>query len=184
MKNRTSLVALTLLALAFGGCSKHSPNTIATTNEPSSPQPTPQAEMEVRQREAQVLKSENNLKQIGMAFIVWAGDHHGQFPFNVSQAQGGTRELCARDSDGFEKNPAPIFMVMSNELSTTKILVCQNDETKTMAADFASVTTNNISYQLRTGTNAILYKPDAILAIDPINDLVLYCDGRVEREVR
>src|ERR1035437_5456496 len=30
MKDRTSLIALTLLALAFAGCSKHSPDTAAS----------------------------------------------------------------------------------------------------------------------------------------------------------
>jgi Domain of unknown function (DUF4190) len=131
-------------------------------------------------RADQIINSENNLKEIGLAFRVWEGDHNDQFPFNVSQAQGGTRELCEPDSNGFEKNPAPTFMVMSNELGTTKILVCSNDKTKQAAADFASLTANNISYQLRTGTNVNENNPTEILAVDPINGIVLHCDGSVE----
>jgi hypothetical protein len=133
-------------------------------------------------RKTQVIYSENNLKEIALAFKMWAGDHNDQFPFNVSQAQGGTHELCEQDSDGFEKNPVPTFMVMSNELATTRILVCPNDKTKQAAADFASLTVNNISYQLRTGTNIDNYHPWEILAVDPINGLVLHCDGTVERD--
>jgi hypothetical protein len=136
--------------------------------------------MPMSQREAQVISSESNLKQIGVAFRLWAGDNNDQFPFNVSQAQGGTRELSDRDSDGFEKNPVPIFMVMSNELGTPRILFCPSDKTKQPASNFASLTISNISYQLRTGTNVNDNHPEEILAVDPINGIVLRCDGSVE----
>lgn len=131
---------------------------------------------------AQVINSENNLKMIGLAFRIWEGDHNDQFPFNVSQAQGGVKELCETDSDGIEKNPAAIFMVMSNELSTTRILVCPNDPKKQAATGFSNLTANNISYQLRTGPDISDSHPDEILAIDPINGLVLHCDGSVQRD--
>ena len=88
--------------------------------------------------------------------------------------------MCEPDSNGFEKNPVPIFMVMSNELGTARILVCPNDKTKQAAADFSSLTANNISYQLRTGTNVNSDNPTEILAVDPINGIVLRCDGSVE----
>jgi DNA-directed RNA polymerase subunit RPC12/RpoP len=140
------------------------------------------AEMDDSHHRAQIINSENNLKQIGLAFRLWAGDHNDQFPFNVSQAQGGTSELCEPDSNGFEKNPVPIFMVMSNELATTRILVCPNDNTKQAASDFSTLTTSNISYQLRTGTNLNESHPAEILAIDSINGIVLYCDGTVQRD--
>jgi DNA-directed RNA polymerase subunit M/transcription elongation factor TFIIS len=48
--------------------------------------------------------------------------------------------------------------------------------------DFASLTINNISYQLRTGTNVNESHPEEILAVDPINGIVLHCDGTVERD--
>ena len=127
-----------------------------------------------------VSRSKQNLRQIGLAFVMWADNHNGQFPFNLSQAQGGTRELCDRDNGGFEKNPVPIFMVLSNELPNTRILVCPNDKTKKAAADFATLTTNGISYQLRTGGNVKPDHPTEILAIDPINGLILFCDGHVQ----
>jgi hypothetical protein len=134
-------------------------------------------------RKEKIISSENNLKQIGLAFRIWAGDNGDQFPFNVSQAGGGTRELCEPDSNGFEKNPVPTFMVISNELGSPSILVCFDDKTKQPASDFASLTTNNISYQLRTGANVNDSHPDEILAVDPIHGLVLHCDGSVQRDL-
>jgi hypothetical protein len=125
--------------------------------------------------------SRNNLLQIGLAFRIWAGDHNDQYPFNVSQAQGGTRELCDRDRDGFEKNPAPVFMVMSNELSTTKILVSPNYQATTAAASFATLTAKNISYKLRTGATISPDHPLEMLAVDPVNDWVLFADGSVQK---
>jgi hypothetical protein len=134
--------------------------------------------------DADVTSSKNNLLQIGLSFRLWAGNHNGQFPFNVSQAEGGTRELCDRDSDGFDKNPAPVFMAMSNELYTAKILISPNDRTKTVAAGFASLTTKNISYKLRTGANVSFDHPLEVLAVDPINGLVLRSDGSVQKSSR
>lgn len=133
---------------------------------------------------AEAINSANNMKMIGLAFRIWEGDHNGQFPFNVSQAQGGTMELCSPGSDGFDQNPAPVFMVMSNELATPKILVCPNDPGKHVAPNFASLTADNISYELRTGTNVTERNPEEILAVDPINGIVLHCDGSVLRDIR
>ena len=126
---------------------------------------------------------QKQLAQLGLAFRDWAAGHNGQYPFNVSQSQGGTLELCNRDKDGFEMNPVPVFMVMSNEFSTT-LLICPNDKTKQAAADFASITTNNISYRLRTGPNVSQDHPQEVLAVDQLNGWKLMCDGEVLRTGR
>jgi len=131
-------------------------------------------------RKAQMISSVNNLKQIGLAFRIWEGDHNDQFPFNVGQAQGGVKELCTTDGNGFEENEVAVFMVMSNELSTPKILVCPNDPQKQAAADFSSLAASNISYQLKSGPDLNDGHPDAVLAIDAINGIVLHCDGSVQ----
>jgi hypothetical protein len=133
---------------------------------------------------AQVINSMNNLKQISVAIRVWEGDNAGKYPWNVSQANGGVQEVCGTDADGFEKNPVAVFMVMSNELFTPKILVCPDDPQKVPASDFASLTANNISYELRTGPNVNEGNPDEILAVDPINGVVLHCDGSVQTDSR
>ncbi len=128
-----------------------------------------------------ISRSKSNLEQIGLAFLLWATDHENRFPFQVKEALGGTQELSLKDENGFEANPVPIFRVMSNELRTTRILVAPNDATKKPALDFTSLGMNNISYLLRTGAKVSPQNPGEILAIDPINQLVLYCNGSVQR---
>jgi prepilin-type processing-associated H-X9-DG protein len=72
----------------------------------------------------------NNLKQIGLAFRTWALDNNSHYPMQESITSGGTMELVA---SGFV---FPHFRVMSNELSTPKILVCPNDSSRTYATNF------------------------------------------------
>src|ERR1017187_9579944 len=72
---------------------------------------------------AQRITCVNNLKQIGLSFRIWALDNDGHFPFNVSTNSGGTMEFCAMGPDGFDRNAALHFQVMSNELSTPLLLV-------------------------------------------------------------
>ena len=56
------------------------------------------------------IKCVNNLKNIGLAYRIWAVDHNDSFPFNVSTNEGGTREL--RGDIVFQ------LRTLSNELST------------------------------------------------------------------
>jgi uncharacterized membrane protein len=128
-----------------------------------------------------VIQSINNLKQIGIAFRIWEGNHGDKYPFNVSQAQGGTRELCQPDGNGYEQNPAPTFKVLANALGSPKLLVCPGDPAKHPAASFASLTADNISYQLRTGPDINDQNPQAVLMVDPVNGAALFCDGSVQQ---
>jgi prepilin-type processing-associated H-X9-DG protein len=92
----------------------------------------------------------NNLKQIGICYIVWAGDHNGKFPFETSVTNGGTMEL----NNG--RNAWLNFLVMSNELSTPKNLVCPNDkEHQPPATNFSWQLAGHVSYfvGLDAGTN-------------------------------
>jgi hypothetical protein len=122
----------------------------------------------------------NNLKQIGMAFKTWALDHTNDYPFNVSTNEGGARELCAAGPDGFAANGAPIFQVMSNELSTPLFLVCSRDTLRIRATNFSNLQPSNISYRVRLGTNINESNPRAVLAVCPIHGSILYCDGSVK----
>jgi hypothetical protein len=130
---------------------------------------------------AQRINCVNNLKQIGLAFRVWAIDNGDQFPFNVSTNKGGTMELSTRNRDGVDNHPEWIFQVMSNELSTPKILVCPADGSKQPALDFRSLQAANVSYRVYSGTNVTDANPQEILAICPIHDNVLLCDGSVQQ---
>jgi len=63
----------------------------------------------------------NNLKQIGIAFRVWEGDHDDKYPMSVSVTNGGTMELVGSGVVWRQ------FEAMSNELNTPKILFCPDD---------------------------------------------------------
>ncbi len=81
----------------------------------------------------------NNLKQCGLAFRIWEGDHNDKYPMDVPAVNGGTKE-CITGADTFRH-----FQVMSNELSTPKILVCPNDD-RIAAANFVQLNNSNVSY--------------------------------------
>jgi len=130
-------------------------------------------------RKAQMINSVNNLKQIGLAFRIWENEHNNQFPFNVPQAQGGTLELCDPDGNGYERDPSPVFKAMSAELDSPRILVSPNDPTKHAAINFTTLSADNISYELHTGANVNESNPEEVLMVDPINGIVLRCDGSV-----
>ncbi|HET7625628.1 MAG TPA: hypothetical protein VFM25_10220, partial [Verrucomicrobiae bacterium] len=44
-------------------------------------------------RMARRISCVNNLKQVGLSFRLWAGDHDGKYPMQVSTNQGGTMEF-------------------------------------------------------------------------------------------
>ena len=127
------------------------------------------------------IRCANNLKMIGLSFKTWAIDHNDQFPFNVKASQGGTLELCAPGPDGFDKNAAMHFLVMSNELSTPTILVCPGDK-RPPATDWANLGAANVTYQVRSGEGVNDTDPMQVLAICPIHHNVLRTDGSVQRE--
>ncbi len=91
------------------------------------------------QAEAQEITCVNNLKMCGLAFRMWAGDNGDQFPMAISTRMGGTMEFKT-GVDAFRH-----FQVMSNELSTPKILICPSD-TRQAAADFTQFNNQNFSY--------------------------------------
>jgi len=90
-------------------------------------------------QKAQRINCTNNLKQCGLAFRIWEGDNGDKYPMSVSTAQGGTMELVT-GADTFRH-----FQVMSNELSTPKILVCPAD-TRIAAVNFVRLKNQNVSY--------------------------------------
>jgi len=121
----------------------------------------------------------NNLVQVGFALKIWSGDNGGNFPFNTSTNAGGTLELCATDKEGFDINTCLFLQVMSNELLTTKLLICPLDHSKKWASDWANLTASNITYRFRSGYKVSPTNPREILAVCPIDGNILYCDGTV-----
>ena len=96
-----------------------------------------------RNQKARALRLQcvNNLKQISLDFDVWAGDHGGKFPMELSQTNGGTMEFITGP------NAWRHFQVMSNELSTPKVLACPADAARPFpATNFATLKNRNLSY--------------------------------------
>lgn len=133
----------------------------------------------------------NNLRMIFLSFCQWALDHDDRWPFNVStnggrgirgEYAGGTLELCSRNSDGFDTSAPSIFQVMSKELGETKYLVCPSDSERQLAADFLSLRSINVSYQVRSGPNVNDTNPNEILARCPAHGHILFCGGRIQSE--
>jgi len=81
-------------------------------------------------KKAQKISCTNNVKQDMLAIKIWAGDNTDRYPMQVSTSSGGAKEAYWHQSAApanFFNNPCIAFMVMSNELSTPKIIGCPSD---------------------------------------------------------
>ena len=122
----------------------------------------------------------NNLKQVGLAFRTWAIAHNGNTPMSLPRSQGGDSEdvgyrtlsLEQRTSQGVSK----MFLCMSNELSTPKMLFCPaeyENAYRQTATTFAGVTapgtvpyTNDLNVSYFIGVDAKDTSPQMLLAGD------------------
>jgi prepilin-type N-terminal cleavage/methylation domain-containing protein len=76
-------------------------------------------------RKAQRINCVNNLKQVTLSFKMWAGDNSDKYPMQAyGLTTAGDATLCGQTG---------IFMNMTNELSTPKILYCPSDSLGTHA---------------------------------------------------
>lgn len=82
----------------------------------------------------------NNLKQIDLAYRIWEGDNGDVYPMGISVTNGGSMEMVATG------NVVQTFLVMSNELSTPKLLYCPEDKAHAETNMFAGLVNSNISY--------------------------------------
>lgn len=122
---------------------------------------------------------ENLMHAIGLSLGTWAIDHHDRWPFQVSTNEGGTREYCDRDAEGFDNNSFRHFQVMSNELNSTACLVCPRDPSKKPAASFQALAASNVTYRLRSDPSVNEANGAEVLAVCPIDGSTLHCDGSV-----
>ncbi len=71
----------------------------------------------------------NNLRQIGIGFKTWAMDYDDRYPMQVAVADGGPPNQSAFTASPYGAPYAyQVFGVLSNELSTPRILICPSDE--------------------------------------------------------
>jgi prepilin-type N-terminal cleavage/methylation domain-containing protein len=92
---------------------------------------------------AQRITCENNLRQLGLAMRLWADNNDGKFPWKVDQALGGGQPNGTGNATANFQ-----LSLVSNELASTKILLCPSDVRRVSATNFATISLTNLSYAL------------------------------------
>ena len=83
---------------------------------------------------AQRITCVNNLKQVGLGMRLWADSNEGKFPWKVDQSVGGGKP------NGTGNATVNLQLsVVSNELASTRILLCPNDVRRVSATNFATI---------------------------------------------
>ena len=103
------------------------------------------------------LRCVNQLKQVGLAFRIWANDTDDKFPMQVPAQKGGSMEAI---QDG---QPYRHFKAIAKELNKAKLLACPGDD-REVAEDFDKLKNANVSYFV--GLDADETKPQMLLAGD------------------
>jgi hypothetical protein len=99
----------------------------------------------------------NNIKQIGLAARIFASDNGGRFSMEIPVNDGGTKEFARFGV------VVPHFLVISNELTVPKLLICPSD-TRPAASNFDQLRDWNISYFV--GLDAHETNPKSLLTGD------------------
>lgn len=101
----------------------------------------------------------NNLKQMDLAFKIWANDNDGKYPMEISVTNGGAMEF-AKTGIAYR-----IFQVMSNEINAPRILYCPMDTNHLYAVNFTTdFNSSKISYFVRL--DASEQNPESVLLGD------------------
>ena len=102
----------------------------------------------------------SNLKQIGLAFRMWSNDQNEKFPWAlpVAETNGGTMEFNLTGEVWRH------FQILSNELTTPKVLVCPKDN-RQKVTDWR-LFTNNSHLSYFVGLDADETMPQTILSGD------------------
>ena len=113
-------------------------------------------------KKAQKISCANAQKQIGLAFKVWEGDNGDKMSMGVSTSAGGAKEYLASGGANAAwvttsaENPGAAYQVMSNELSTAKILYCPSDSIRDT---YASNWSMGALYNVSTSTTTVPSSP-------------------------
>ena len=123
--------------------------------------PTPEEvagmeEMEKARERAMRIACANNMKQLGLAARIWAGDNNDIYPVNIID--------------------------MTNEMNTPKILHCPADTGRPVALSFDSYTSANCSYEY-LAPGGTYTEPNRVLFRCPIHGNIGLCDGSVQMEI-
>jgi len=111
---------------------------------------------------AQRISCLNNLKELGLAFTMWADEHEDKYPSVVDPADGGAKTL----PEAWQH-----FATLANEVVTPRVLHCPSDSARQTAENFSTqanglgtLKDNALSYAL--GTSAGPDQPGMHLAGD------------------
>jgi prepilin-type N-terminal cleavage/methylation domain-containing protein len=104
-------------------------------------------------RKAQRINCVSNIKQVGIGFRLWEGDNGDRYPMAISTLYNGSKEKIWCAANTAQPTAATygitnIFVVMSNELSTPKVLFCPSDNVRNYTTNFTALHYNdqNMSY--------------------------------------
>ncbi len=91
---------------------------------------------------------ENNLKEMVIAFHSFGHDHNSKFPMGVSTNEDGAMEFVQA---GYLDGPIfyfgfHVFQTVSNEMVRPQLLFCPADTARGVAANFAVLQNQNLSY--------------------------------------
>jgi prepilin-type N-terminal cleavage/methylation domain-containing protein/prepilin-type processing-associated H-X9-DG protein len=109
---------------------------------------------------------ENNLREIGLAHHLFANDHGGKFPAQITTNDGGTLEFVSAGeaiSSRFYFS-YKLFLPLSASLGTPQQLACPSDSERWAATNFNRFNNWNLSYAL--GVEADPLNSGSILAVD------------------
>jgi prepilin-type N-terminal cleavage/methylation domain-containing protein/prepilin-type processing-associated H-X9-DG protein len=118
------------------------------------------------QARARRIQCVNNLRQTGIGYHLFANDHDGKFPTQVSTNDGGSLEFVIA---GYQMQSRYFFAYqhfrpLAGELGTPKLFACPSDLERWPATNFNQFNDWNVSYVIGLLTNSI--PPGAILAAD------------------
>ena len=110
---------------------------------------------------AQRIACVSNMKQNGIAIILWAQDQEGKYPWVVKTADGGTHGL---------QYAWQHFQALTNEIITPKLLHCPTDKERPLADDFAGANgfaaLGNQALSYAIGTEATEGNPTMHIVVD------------------
>ena len=108
----------------------------------------------------------SGLREIGQGFLLFANDHGGKFPMQVSTNDGGSLEYVTANYQAHSPFTLSYhhFLSLASELSTPNLLACPADSERLPAVNFSAFNNWNLSYDAGFKTDPGL--PGAILACD------------------
>jgi prepilin-type N-terminal cleavage/methylation domain-containing protein len=127
---------------------------------------------------AQKIACTNNLKQVGLSFRIFANDNGDQFPMSISTNQGGSSEYRGTPPGTVPFNFYHLW-VMSNELSTPKVIICPSDnygKARTIGTNWTHILNSANNTGIKNNGNSYIIGYDAL---DTFPQMILSGDRNI-----